>query len=101
MPTRNESRSLTQIVKATFLQVAKSPQLKNKWIELESWFRVVRESNMQNELVRRLTPKHFTTIISKEFFVSENNSINSYGVYMMRKQLRNGRGGEEVGNLRI
>ena len=91
MDSRTATRGLTWLVKASFEQVAKNPDLRNKWITTGAWLQLVQESNLGGEMLKKINQRDFTRTIKKEYLVGEDNSINCYGVYFRNKRLRGGR----------
>ena len=79
MDSGTATRSLTQLIKASFEQIAKNPDLRNKWITTRAWLHLIQESNLGGEMLKRLDQKDFTRTIKKEYLVGEDNSVNYYG----------------------
>ena len=93
MNTRVERKGLIRLVKASFEQVARNPDLKNKWVASESWLKLIKESNLGGKIVQDLQLNVFTKLIKKEYSVTDNTkSINSYGVYTRYRKMKNGKG---------
>ena len=92
MNTRVERKGLISLVKSSFEAAGKNPNYKGKWIESGSWLKIIQESRLGCELIKKMKIKQFSRLIKKEYSVADNNELNIYGVYMREKRIRNGRG---------
>ena len=88
MDSRAKARALTRLVVASFQQVSKNPTLQNKWIASESWLKILKDSKLGGEVIRKVTTKRFTSILKKEFLLNENNEANNHGIYFMNRRIR-------------
>ena len=54
MDSRRESKALTRIVKATFLQVARNPDLREKWVSAKAWLELVKACKLGSDVIKKL-----------------------------------------------
>ena len=65
MNTRVERKGLISLVKSSFEAAGKNPNYKGKWIESGSWLKIIQESRLGCELIKKMKIKQFSRLIKK------------------------------------
>ena len=87
MSCRIEQQSKRRIILSCFEKIARRTELKNKWISLDVWTELIRQSNLTeennpvNEIVSNLSDSAIKNILTRSHVFAQGNSVCPLGYY--------------------